>query len=159
VCNLWISSVLLLVNVQHRILGNDVCGLKVLCASLCLNFNCVFNLYVLVTHNARPGTFVHKDLLTCTHVCLRQDSIRNALDPPYTGPYPVLSGRKNTLCILVRGKPHTVSTDRVKPAYIFSETDDPPTTSNPAVPPSISTSPPPLRTTRQKLRKAIFSND
>jgi hypothetical protein len=106
-----------------------------------------------VTHNARPGTFVHKDLLTCTHIFLRQDSIRKALDPPYTGPYPVLSRHEKTLRILVRGKPHTVSTNRVKSAYIFSEADDPPTTSNPAVHPQITTSnsaspPTPLRTTR-----------
>jgi hypothetical protein len=35
------------------------------------------------------------------HACfLRQDAIRKALDPPYTGPYPVLSPREKTLRIL-----------------------------------------------------------
>jgi cleavage and polyadenylation specificity factor subunit 1 len=33
--------------------------------------------------HASPATFVHKDLKNCTHVFLRQDATRRALEPPY----------------------------------------------------------------------------
>jgi cleavage and polyadenylation specificity factor subunit 1 len=62
-----------------------------------------------------PSTFVHSDLERCTHVFLRQDATRRALEPPYSGPYRVLSRRVKTLQLLVRGRPVTVSMDRVKP--------------------------------------------
>jgi hypothetical protein len=59
----------------------------------------------------------------CTHVFLRQDATRRALEPPYSGPYKVLSRIVKTLQLLVRGRPVTVSADRVKPPYTLSETD------------------------------------
>jgi cleavage and polyadenylation specificity factor subunit 1 len=88
---------------------------------------------VSATSHARPGTFVHKDLHTCTHVFFRQDATRLALEPPYSGPYQVISRKEKTLRLLVRGKPITVSTDRVKPAYVFNEADFTHNTSNSAV--------------------------
>jgi hypothetical protein len=69
------------------------------------------------TRHANPGTFIHKDLINCTHVFLRQGSTRRALELPYSGPYQVLSRKDKTLKLLVRGKPITVS------AYIFNEDD------------------------------------
>jgi hypothetical protein len=69
------------------------------------------------SHHASSATFVHKDLHNCTHVFLRQDATRRALEPPYSGPYQVLSQ------LLVRGKAVTVSADRVKPAYVLNEAD------------------------------------
>jgi hypothetical protein len=66
-----------------------------------------------------PSTFVHSYLERCTHVFLRQDTTRRTtLEPPYSGPYQVLSRREKTL----RGRPVIVSTDRVKPAYILNGT-------------------------------------
>jgi hypothetical protein len=38
-----------------------------------------------------PPKFIHNDLNTCPYVFLRQDVIRKALDPPYIGPYRVIS--------------------------------------------------------------------
>jgi hypothetical protein len=70
-----------------------------------------------------PATFVHSALDKCTHVFLRQDATRRALEPPYSGPYKVLSRRDKTLKLLVRGRPVTVSADRVKPAYSLNRTD------------------------------------
>jgi transposase InsO family protein len=87
--------------------------------------------------HARPGTFVHKDLHSCTHVFLRQDAHRPALQPPYSGPYPVLSRTAKTFQLLVRGNTTTVSADRVKPAYIFTEDSPTPhstSTTSPAPP-------------------------
>jgi cleavage and polyadenylation specificity factor subunit 1 len=66
---------------------------------------------------------VHSDLERCTHVFLRQDTTRRALEPPYSGPYQVLSRRVKTLQLHVRGKPVTVSMDRVKPVYTLNGTD------------------------------------
>ena len=65
--------------------------------------------------HASPATFIHKDLRDSTHVFLRQDAIRRALEPPYTGPH-----RQNT--IVVRGRQVNVSSDRVKPAYVLDGT-------------------------------------
>jgi hypothetical protein len=69
------------------------------------------------TRHASPTTFVHSDLGKFMHVFLRQDTTRRALEPPYSGSYRVLSRREKTLQLLVRGRPVTVSADRVKPAY------------------------------------------
>jgi hypothetical protein len=94
------------------------------------------------TRHARPGTFIHKDLHTCTYIFLRQDANRSALEPPYSGPYRVISRREKTLRLLVRGNTITVSTDRVTPAYIFNEVDSIPSDSNPAVTPTPPIAPP-----------------
>jgi cleavage and polyadenylation specificity factor subunit 1 len=67
-----------------------------------------------------PSTFVHSDHERCTHVFLRQDTTRRALEPPYSGPYQVLSHRAKTLQLLVRVRPVTVSRNRVKPAYTLN---------------------------------------
>jgi hypothetical protein len=75
------------------------------------------------SHHASSATFVHKYLHNCRHVFLRQDASRRALEPPYNDPYQVLSRREKTLQLLVRGKPVTVSADRVKPAYVMNEAD------------------------------------
>jgi hypothetical protein len=98
--------------------------------------------------HASPATSVHKDLPSCTHVLHRQDAIRRALQPPYSGSYRVLS-RRQKMKLLVRGKPVTVSTDRVKPAYILNEADCKNTPSN-GYPASTVPSPPPtpMHTTR-----------
>jgi hypothetical protein len=68
------------------------------------------------------ATFVRHELKKCTHVFLRQDTTRRVLEPPYSGPYQVLSRREKTMQILVRDRPITMSTDRVKPAYMLIET-------------------------------------
>jgi hypothetical protein len=74
------------------------------------------------------ATFVHSDLEKCTHVFLHQDTLRRILEPSNSGPYQVLSRREKTLQLLVRGRPVTVSVDRVKPAYMLNEMDSGTTT-------------------------------
>ena len=69
-----------------------------------------------------PATFIHKDLKDASHVFLRQDAIRRALEPPYRSPHKVLARTEKTFKISVRGKQVIVSADRVKPAYILQET-------------------------------------
>jgi hypothetical protein len=57
------------------------------------------------------------------HVFLHQDTLCQALEPTYSDPYQVLSWREKTLQLLMCGRPVTVSTDGVKPAYILNGTD------------------------------------
>lgn len=73
------------------------------------------------TRHSKPNAFVFKDLSTCTHVFLRDDTVRGALKPPYTGPHQVISRDSKTVTLLIRGHETRVSLDRVKPAYIFTE--------------------------------------
>jgi len=98
-----------------------------------------------------PTTFIHKDLGDSTHVFLRQDAIRRALEPPYSGPHEVIARTDKTLTIVVRGRHVTVSADRVKPAYILERTQH--RTDNPPGQPRIAPAKPlaptqPPRTTR-----------
>jgi hypothetical protein len=52
--------------------------------------------------HASPATFVHSTLEECTHVFLHQDTMRCALEPPYSGPYQVLSRKKDAATPRVR---------------------------------------------------------
>ncbi|PNF43220.1 hypothetical protein B7P43_G15439, partial [Cryptotermes secundus] len=73
------------------------------------------------TRHASPAIFVHGDLKKCTHVFLWQDKSRKALEHPYSGPYHVLSRKDKTMQIPVRDRIVTMSTVRVKPAYMLNE--------------------------------------
>jgi cleavage and polyadenylation specificity factor subunit 1 len=70
---------------------------------------------VLAARHTSPATFVHSTLEDCTHVFLRQDAMRRALEPPYSGPYQVLSRKKKTLQLLVRGRAVTMSEASLHP--------------------------------------------
>jgi cleavage and polyadenylation specificity factor subunit 1 len=109
------------------------------------------------TRQTSPGRFVHKDL----HNGIRlPPSGHNApgSGAPYSGPYQVLFRKEKTLQLLVCGKPITISTERVKPAYIFNEAVSRPVCNPgvntlpdsvpPATPPAKSSPPTDIRTTR-----------
>lgn len=70
-------------------------------------------------------TYVNPSLKSCTHVFLRNDKIRPPLTPPYSGPHPVDNRNDKNFVITVNGKRTTVSIDRLKPAYKFSEEFEP----------------------------------
>uniref|UniRef100_A0ABD2WCY8 Uncharacterized protein n=2 Tax=Trichogramma kaykai TaxID=54128 RepID=A0ABD2WCY8_9HYME len=67
--------------------------------------------------------FVHKSLEFCSHVFVRANPIKKALDPPYLGPYQVhLRPSKYFYIIKITNKKgleelKTVSTSRLKPAF------------------------------------------
>ena len=68
-------------------------------------------------HIANNTYFVPKDLMSCTHVYLRVDRIRKALEAPYSGPFRVL--RRFERCFEIQfpsGRNSVVSIDRLKPA-------------------------------------------
>jgi hypothetical protein len=108
------------------------------------------------SHHASSATFVHKDLHNCRHAFLRQDTTRRALEPPYSGPYQILSQREKTLQLLVRGKPVTVSADRVKPAYVLNEADCGSTIFNPLASATPDVAPPPATETTCCGRRVRF---
>ena len=65
-----------------------------------------------------PPVFIPRELSSCKHVFLRVDSLRSPLQPPYTGPYKVLSRTAKCVIINLDGRRVTVSLDRIKPAFI-----------------------------------------
>lgn len=81
--------------------------------------------------HAKPSTFVYKELSTCRHVFLRDDTVRGALQPPYYGPHQVVSRDEKTISVLLHNKTVKVSFDRVKPAYIFTSDSSPTSTFSP----------------------------
>lgn len=73
------------------------------------------------SRNISPSKlFIQKDLATCTHVFLRNDSVRPPLSPPYDGPYEVLERNRKCYKIQLPLRTAVVSTDRLKPAHVDS---------------------------------------
>ena len=59
------------------------------------------------------------DLPTASHAYMRTDAARKGLQPPYTGPYRVVSRPSSKYYLLdLNGRQDTVSVDRLKPAYL-----------------------------------------
>ena len=93
------------------------------------------------SRHSAPKVFVFKNLASASHVFLRTDSLRAALQPPYTGPHEVLSRSDKTYKLLVNRKAVVVSIDRLKPAFTLppdnpvrlAQPDTPPPDSTPAV--------------------------
>lgn len=114
--------------------------------------------------HGQQAVFVSKDLSTCSHVFLRTDAIKKSLQPPYEGPYEVLSRSDKVFKIMVRGRPTTVNIDRLKPAYIENTDIDhsigknqtaearDASTSSPATEIPTENTLPPVRTTRSGRR-------
>jgi hypothetical protein len=79
------------------------------------------------TCHKEQQVYVPRSLHTAKFVFVRVDAVKKPLQPPYDGPYRVLSTSDKYFKVLVRGKPNTISVDRLKPAYIEANaplTDD-----------------------------------
>ncbi|XP_049804396.1 uncharacterized protein LOC126246948 [Schistocerca nitens] len=56
---------------------------------------------------------------------LQTYTVKSPLQPPYTGPFQVLSRNKHTVDIMYNGVPTRVSTERVRPTWVLpSPTSD-----------------------------------
>ena len=75
-----------------------------------------------VPSHGTKRTFVHANLATCQQVFLRTDAVRTGLQPPYEGPFSVISRTDKVFVLRINGVNKTVSIDRVKPVFIHSET-------------------------------------
>lgn len=68
-------------------------------------------------HGAKVVYFP-KDLKFCSHVFVRDDTIRPPLKAPYDGPYQVLERHPKSYTIQIRSRRVEISVDRLKPAYL-----------------------------------------
>ena len=80
-----------------------------------------------VVHHGIPCSRVDDRLMGVSHVFLRVDSVWRPLVPPYEGPFPILERSQKTFVILKKGKPVTVTIDRLKPATFLPESGAVPT--------------------------------
>ncbi|GBM31439.1 hypothetical protein AVEN_39237-1 [Araneus ventricosus] len=76
---------------------------------------------VLTSHHWSGPLFVSGDLLKASHVVLRIHRIRKSLEPPYAGPYKVLSRTSKVFTMEVNSRPVTVSIDRLKAVHMFPD--------------------------------------
>ena len=72
-------------------------------------------------HHSKPAVFVHKALKTCSHVFVRVDTVKRALQQPYEGPYKVLDRSDKYFNVLISSKKQRISIDRLKPAFTCDE--------------------------------------
>jgi hypothetical protein len=78
---------------------------------------------IAASNHGNYKAYVNPSLNTCTHIFLRIDKIRPPLTPPYSGPHLVKSRTDKNFLIELNGKNTTVSIDRVKPAYQWTDID------------------------------------
>lgn len=72
-------------------------------------------------HHSKSVVYVDKNLSKCSHVFLRKDAVRTSLEPPYQGPFQVISRNEKFFKIQIKNREETVSIDRLKPAHILNE--------------------------------------
>ncbi|BHF82126.1 hypothetical protein SprV_0802526300 [Sparganum proliferum] len=68
---------------------------------------------------------LEKDLATCSHVYLRCDPVRRPLEPPYDGPFRVISRGTKNFRIQRGTREEVVSVDRLKAAVSDTPPDEP----------------------------------
>lgn len=77
-------------------------------------------------HEQNRTSYIPKELQTCSHVYIRTDRIRKALEAPYTGPYKVLSRHARSYKVqFPDGREDVVSLERLKPAFIRTPAPSP----------------------------------
>nr|VZI44567.1 unnamed protein product [Spirometra erinaceieuropaei] len=80
-------------------------------------------------------SYLEKDLATCSHVYLRCDRVRRPLEPPYDGPFRVISRGTKNFRIQRGTREEVVSVDRLKAAFPDTPPDEPCGHLPPALPP------------------------
>lgn len=73
------------------------------------------------SHHTKKPFYIPRELSTAHHVFLRQGHARKSLESPYSGPYKVIDRGEKTFKILIKGKPNSVSIDRLKPAFMTND--------------------------------------
>lgn len=85
------------------------------------------------TNHAKEKPFVHADLKTCTHVFLRDDTVRRPLQPPYSGPHEIINRISDKVYrIKHNNRLVNISVDRLKPAFLSFNQEVPAKTPTPA---------------------------
>ncbi|KAL1446799.1 hypothetical protein WDU94_010884 [Cyamophila willieti] len=71
--------------------------------------------------NNQSRSYIPPDLRTCSYVFVRNDAVKPPLQPPYNGPYRVLERTDKVFKLLINDKESSISIDRLKPAYLESD--------------------------------------
>ena len=69
----------------------------------------------------RHKSHIPKDLQTCTHVFIRRDAVRKPLQPPYDGPFKIISRSPKYFKVDLGNRTDTVSIDRLKCAHLDTD--------------------------------------
>lgn len=73
---------------------------------------------VLAVHNTKMKPFVSVDLKSSSHVFVRHDAVKKALQMPYDGPFKVIERSEKFFKVDVNGNEKNISVDRLKPAFM-----------------------------------------
>lgn len=76
---------------------------------------------VQTSHHNNHKIFIQKELTDCSHVFVRDDTVRAPLKPPYDGPFEVISKNDKSFILNIKNKHKSISIDRLKAAYIFND--------------------------------------
>lgn len=74
-------------------------------------------------HTNGKATFIQSELRNCTHVFVRNDTVRKPLQQPYDGPYLVLARNNKYYRLQIRNKEVNITIDRIKAAHIAVDPD------------------------------------
>lgn len=72
----------------------------------------------------KSPVYLPKELRNSEFVLLREISPQNSLSDRYSGPYKVENQDDKTVTIHIHGRTEKISVDRVKPAFVLSETEN-----------------------------------
>lgn len=79
---------------------------------------------IFTSNHSSNKHFVQKELSNCTHVFLRDDSVRAPFEQPYDGPFEIIKKNDKNFDIRVNGRLVTVSIDRLKAAILYKDTNN-----------------------------------
>ncbi|GFS63454.1 pol polyprotein [Trichonephila inaurata madagascariensis] len=80
----------------------------------------------LASSHSKKSVFVHPALKDCSHISIRNDTVRKRLQAPYDGPFRILHRTDKTFDVDINGRKSTISIDRVKPAFLERYLEHPP---------------------------------
>lgn len=75
--------------------------------------------------NFNKKFYIPKDLFSTDKVFIRVDKVKQPLEMPYEGPYTVLKRTKKWFQLQIGDDKRRVSIDRLKPAFLFHDSDQP----------------------------------
>lgn len=79
---------------------------------------------IVTSNHSSNEYFVQKELSNCTHVFLRDDSVRAPFKQPYDGPFEIIKRKDKNFDIRVNGRLVTVSIDRLKAAILYNDLNE-----------------------------------
>lgn len=69
-------------------------------------------------HHGEKKQYVPTQLKECKFVFVRNDAVRRPFQPPYKGPYEVVTRQDKGMVLRINGKDELIGIDRLKPAFV-----------------------------------------